>query len=135
VVALFNKYFLTALYTFNLGKYLMIKKASIYSLLLISTNCFAGANTGQFSAYTKIKNLFIEGSDISPVATLKFETNIPDAYKNDNCLSQYITIDLSTEKGKSMYSLALAAKMADKKIRVTLPFCSGTRPLVHSINL
>ncbi|MCL1127817.1 hypothetical protein [Shewanella surugensis] len=113
----------------------MLKKIPIYSLLLMSTNCFAGADAGQFSSYTKIQQLFIEGSETSPVATLKFETSIPDTHKNDDCLSQYITIDLSTEKGKSMYALALSARMAEKEIRVTLPFCSGTRPLVNSINL
>ena len=50
-------------------------------------------------------------------------------------LSDITNIDLSTEKGKSMYALALAARMADKEIRVTLPFCSGKRPLVNTINL
>ncbi len=113
----------------------MLKKISTYSLLFISTTCLAGTEAGQFSSYTKIKQLFIEGSETSPVATLKFETNIPDTHKNDECLSHYITIDISTEKGKSMYALALAARMADKEVRVTLPFCSGTRPLVNAINL
>jgi len=111
----------------------MFKSISICIIFFISTKCIAAA--GDFSPYTKISYLFIEGSDAAPVATLKFASNIPDSYKNENCLSQYITINLTTEKGKAMYALALAARMADKEIRVTLPLCSGSRPLVHAMNL
>jgi len=115
--------------------HIMFKSISTSILLLISIKSIAAP--GDFSPYSKISYLFIEGSDDAPVATLKFATNIPDSFKKDNCPSQYITIDISTDKGKAMYALALAARMADKEIRVTLPFCSasGTRPLVNAINL
>lgn len=111
----------------------MLKIVFIASLFLISNAAYSAA--GDWSPYSKISNIFIEGNDTVAIATITFATNIPDSYKNNDCLSNYITIDLSNEKGKSMYSLILAARLADKEVRVTLPFCSGPRPLVHQLNL
>ena len=111
----------------------MFRKVLILGLCLVSSYSYSAA--GQWSPYAKVSNIFIEGNDTAHVATLTFEPNIPDSYKNSSCLSNYITIDLSTEKGKSMYSLILAARMSDKKVRVSLPSCRGSRPLVHQLNM
>jgi len=111
----------------------VLRNIFITILFLVSSYTYSAA--GSWSPYSKISNIFIEGSDTVAVATLTFETNIPDSYKNPSCLSNYITIDLSNDKGRAMYSLVLAARLADKEIRVTLPFCSGPRPLVHQLNL
>ena len=111
----------------------MLKNIFITSLLFISSYSYSAA--GSWSPYSKISNIFIEGSDTVAVATITFATNIPDSYKNPSCLSNYITVDLSNEKGKAMYSHILAEELVDKEVRVTFPFCSAPRPLVHQLNL
>lgn len=111
----------------------MFKKIFSLSLILIST-C-SHSSPGSFTPFAKLSSVIIEGSDEAPVATIRFEGGIDSSYKNEACQSEHITVDISSEKGKSMYSMILSARMAGKEIRVTLPFCSGNRPLVNSVSL
>ena len=111
----------------------MFKHIFTIALLFMSANAFSAA--GDWTPKSKISNIDIEGNDIEHVATITFENAVPESYMNDACRSNYITVNLASEKGKSMYSLILAARLADKEVKVTLANCQGPRPLVGQINL
>jgi hypothetical protein len=83
----------------------------------------------------KIAEIVVEGGD-SGVALILIEGGVPLAYIPPECSSgssgNYNTIYLNTDKGRSMYSLALAAYMGGKSVRLSLS-CTDARPLITRI--
>ncbi|MCL1127497.1 hypothetical protein [Shewanella surugensis] len=57
----------------------MCKPWVIFSFMLFPTSIHAAAES--WSPYVTISELFIEGEDSTPRATLEFETPIPDSYQ------------------------------------------------------
>ncbi|HEY6528113.1 MAG TPA: hypothetical protein VIZ65_05425 [Cellvibrionaceae bacterium] len=83
----------------------------------------------------KIASIIVEGSD-SGSATILIEGGVPTDYIPSGCNTGgdniYNTIPLNTDKGKAVYSLALAAYLAGKPVKLAL-MCVGTRPLITHI--
>lgn len=83
----------------------------------------------------KISEIFIEGPDTGK-ALIVIEGGVPSAYIPPECNSgsdaSYNTVYLNTEKGRSIYSLALAAYMGGKPVKLALS-CTANRPLITHI--
>ncbi len=62
------------------------------------------------------------------------ENGVPSSYIPSECNNRYNQADLFTEHGKAVYSMALAAKMANKKVSLALN-CKGSRPRINLIRL
>lgn len=113
----------------------MNKIYSILGMLIVTFSMSSlAAAPGEWIPSTKIKNLFVEGSDESPVAVLTLNA-AHDEYKPEACQSAYITFSLVSEKGKSLYSAVLAAKLAEKNVSFTMQSCSGNRPIASRIRI
>lgn len=84
-------------------------------------------------SYYKISSLIVEKPNMA--ALLEIEGGLPSGLALTECDSQlrFLVIDLSSEIGKSIYSLALSARIADKPILLALGACSGSRPEVTHI--
>jgi hypothetical protein len=106
----------------------------IFSLCLFSLMSLADVSPGQWTGFSTINNLFIEGSDEDPMVIVELDS-IDDGYKPDNCKSRYITFHFNTAKGKSLYSMILASKLSGKSISFALINCHNDRPLVSAIRL
>ena len=111
--------------------------AFILISLIFSGNVFSEPAAGSWTVPSTIEYIFIEGSDSVPRATLVIDGGVDTGYQPTGCPSNYITIEIDNEKGKAIYAMVLAAKMAGKSIKVSLPTCDaiGTRPKVNSIGL
>jgi hypothetical protein len=91
------------------------------------------ANPGTWTPVPKkISGIIVEGTD-SGNALVLIEGGVPPEYIPSECRSggnaAYNTIPLNTDKGRGMYSLALAAYFAQKPILLAVQ-CAGTRPLI-----
>lgn len=84
----------------------------------------------------KIASIVVEGGD-SGNALIVIEGGVPADFIPPGCSAggdgTYNTIPLHTDKGKAVYSLALAAYLAGKPVRLALT-CVGTRPLITHIS-
>ena len=92
---------------------------------------FSCANPGSWiPASQKISTIIIENGK----ALIVLEGGIPSTYIPPECNSPYNQADLSTEHGKGIYSMALAAQLAGKKVSMALS-CSGSRPFITHFKL
>jgi len=80
----------------------------------------------------KISGIVIEGSDISGTALIIIEGGVQPDYIPTECNSKYNTVDLTTEKGRGILSMALSARMSDKPVKLALA-CKGNRPFITHI--
>jgi len=108
----------------------------IIVLIAITFSFSVYANPGSWMPESKkISEIIVEGGD-SGVALILIEGGVPPAYIPPECSSggngTYNTIYLNTDKGKGMYSLALAAYMGGKPVKLALS-CIGGRPLITHI--
>ena len=115
----------------------MIKKvinaSTLFSLFLTA---FVHANPGSWMPTEKsISSIIVEGDDNGRAIVL-IEGGVPSDYIPSECRSgsngTYNTIPLHTDKGRGMYSLALAAHASGKKVKLALS-CTGNRPLITHI--
>lgn len=111
----------------------LIKLAFLSALVIPN---FVHANPGSWMPTAKsISSIIIEGNDDGK-ALILIEEGVPSEYIPSECRnggnSIYNTIPLNTDKGRGMYSLALAAYASGKKIKLALS-CAGNRPLITHI--
>ena len=82
-----------------------------------------------------ISSIIVEGDDNGRALVL-IAGGVPSEYIPAACRSgsngTYNTIPLNTDKGKGMYSMALAAHASGKKVKLALG-CTGNRPLITHI--
>lgn len=115
----------------------MVKKillSSFLSALILPAVSLANPGTWMPTA-KNISSIFVEGDDNGKVAIL-IEGNVPSDYIPAECRSgeygTFNTIPLNTDKGRGMYSLALAAYTSGKPVTLALS-CIGNRPLITHI--
>lgn len=110
-----------------------------YLILLISLlSTLSHANPGAWTPnYQKISEIFIEGSETEGRALIVLEGGVPSSHIPPECNNKYNTVFLNNNKGRSIYSMTLAAYMSGKAIKVALT-CTSTsplRPLITNIRL
>ena len=88
------------------------------------------ANPGSWTPSNEINQIIIENG----IALIMMDGGVPSSYIPPSCNQPYNQADLSTEHGKAVYSLALSAKMANKKVSLVLN-CKGSRPNINLIRL
>lgn len=110
----------------------MFKKILITCLTVFSVQVFSD---GWMPTAKTIKEIIIEGSETSGTALIVIEGGVPADNIPSECNSAYNTVDLTTEKGRAILSIALAARISDKPVRLALTTCKGTRPLISHIML
>lgn len=108
------------------------------SLMALNTPGLLMANPGSWTPVPKkISGIIVEGND-SGSALILIEGGVPPAYIPTACRSggdsTYNTIPLNTDKGRGMYSLALAAYFSQKPVMLALT-CTGTRPLITHLQV
>lgn len=103
--------------------------------------CVFGVSFQSYSApggwaptYQNISEIIIEGNELDGKAFIVIEGGVPSDYIPPECNSPYNTVNLTSEKGRGILSLALAAYMGGKPVRVALS-CAGSRPLVTNIRM
>lgn len=107
-------------------------------LLLTAFPVLLHANPGSWTpVYQNISEIFIEGSESEGSALIVLEGGVPSSHIPSDCNSKYNTVFLSNDKGRSIYSMALAAYMSGKTIKVALACTSSrpSRPLITNIRL
>lgn len=112
-------------------------KLMLVTISLCATS-FASANPGAWMpAAKKISSIIVEGND-NGLALIIIEGGVPSEYIPAECRaggdSAYNTAYLNTSKGRGIYSMALAAYIAGKPVRLALS-CAGNRPLITHIQL
>ena len=113
----------------------MLKRVvvSVFAAML-SMQALSGS-PGTWAPSKTIGQLFIEGDDTNPRLTILTSSNIDPSYMPSDCQSTYLNVNLNTEKGKSLYSMLLAAKMANKMVAFVFTSCTGSRPNIHMMRL
>lgn len=114
----------------------MNKLFNLFMLFSISFTTISYAAPGSWMPTGKnISGIIVEGDDNGRALVL-IEGGVPSSHIPSSCNqggnSVYNTIPLNTEKGKGMYSMALAAFASGKKVKLALT-CSGNRPLITHI--
>lgn len=114
-----------------------MKKFSSALLIALIFPGLAFSSSGAWTPASKVKEIIIEGDD-SGRALIILVNPVPKEYIPSECSASgrasYNTIPLNTDKGKAMYSAAMAAQMAGKSLRFSLS-CAGISPLVNSLRL
>lgn len=98
--------------------------------LLSLFSCAASAQPGYWTPYQAIQTIIIENG----VALIVVKGGVPAEFIPTECNQAYNQANLSTEHGKAIYSLALAARLSDTPISMALE-CSGVRPSIKLIRL
>jgi len=88
------------------------------------------ANPGSWTPSNYISQIIIENG----IALILMEGGVPSNYIPAECKQSYNQADLATHHGKAVYSMALSAKMANKKVSLALN-CKGSRPNINLIRL
>ena len=104
--------------------------------LFFSSNVFS--NPGSWMPVAKnISSIIVEGDD-NGSALIIIKGGVPAEYIPADCSvggnGKYNTAPLNTDKGRGIYSMALAAYMAGKPVKLALS-CIGARPLITNIQL
>jgi hypothetical protein len=94
--------------------------------LLSVLSCTVFAQPGHWTPYQIIQTIIIENG----VALIVVEGDVPAEFIPAECNQA----NLSTEHGKAIYSLALAARLSDTPISMALE-CNGVRPSIKLIRL
>jgi hypothetical protein len=95
---------------------------------LLSFN--ASALPGSWTPYQPIATIIIENG----IALILTQGGVPAAFIPPACNQIYNQAVLSTEHGKAVYTLALAAYLANKPVSLALG-CNGSRPSIDLIRL
>ncbi len=98
--------------------------------LCILLSFYSVASPGSWAPSNNISSIIIENG----IALIIMENGVPSNYIPPECNQPYNQADLSTEHGKAVYSLALSAKMASKKVSLALN-CKGSRPNIKLIRV
>ena len=107
------------------------------ALITIAFSLSAYSNPGTWMPEPKkISQIIVEDGGADGSALIIIDGGVPPAYIPAGCgsggNSVYNTVYLNTDKGKSMYALALAAYMGGKPVKLALS-CTGARPLITHI--
>ncbi|MDX1303038.1 hypothetical protein [Photobacterium sp.] len=109
----------------------MLKK--YYFILFAFCSFHVTAQPGHWMPTAKkISGIVVEGIETSGKALIIIDEGVPDRFIPAECKSPYNTVDLTTEKGRGILSVALSARMADKPVKLALS-CIGARPLITHI--
>lgn len=108
-------------------------KILLFGCILISTQVFSSQG-GWMPIAKNIESIVVEGGSTGSSALIVIEGGVPADFIPTNCSSEYNTVDLTTDHGKSVLSIALAAKMAGKPIKLALA-CAGSRPFITHIRI
>lgn len=105
-------------------------------VVLLGLTFSVTANPGSWMPTAKkISEIIVEGGD-GGQAAIVIEGGVPATHLPEECRDggngTYNTIYLNTDKGKSIYSLALAAYLAGKPVKLALA-CTGSRPLITHV--
>jgi hypothetical protein len=98
--------------------------------LLSVLSCAAFAQPGHWTPYQSIQTIIIENG----IALIVVRGGVPTEFIPTECNQAYNQANLSTEHGKAIYSLALAARLSDTPISMALE-CNGVRPSIKLIRL
>jgi hypothetical protein len=109
---------------------------SLIGVLLFVSTMTVHSNPGAWMPEAKkIVEIIVEGGDEGR-ALIVIEGNVPSDYVPEGCKvgddRAYNTVYLNTDKGKSIYSLALTAYMSGKPVKLAVG-CIGARPLITHI--
>lgn len=109
----------------------------VFVFLTLSLSAFG--NPGSWTpSYQKISGIMVEGPEENGRAIILIEGGVPNNYVPDGCndgtMGTYNTVYLNTEKGRAIYSMALAAYLSEKSVKLALD-CAGARPLITHIRL
>ncbi len=106
-------------------------------LLPFTLQSFAG---GGWTTDKHISGILIEGTKTNGVALITLEGGVPaDKLPDSSCTSPYNMVSLQSEMGRGILSVALAADMAGRKVRIALGYdedsglCPSTRPVIKHI--
>lgn len=99
-------------------------------LIVFSSIASAGGGTWMPEA-KKIKHIIIEAN----TALVVIDGGVPSGNIPETCSSGYNTIDLTTEGGRAMLSVALSARVSGEPVKLVLTCFSATRPLITHIQL
>ncbi len=110
----------------------------LYKYLFLSIIClpmYCFSNPGSWTpSYQKIANILVEGGNTGSSALIVIEGGVPSTHIPSACNSGYNTADLTTEHGRSIYTLALAAYMSGKPVKMALA-CAGSRPFITHLKI
>lgn len=109
-------------------------------LLMASLIFFSGyisATPGDWMPEAKIiESIIVHPGPVNAEALIVIEGGVPASHIPSECNAPHNTVDLTTEHGKSVFSIALAARLAEKPVRLALSCTdNGNRPLITSILL
>ncbi len=96
--------------------------------LFLSASAFS--NPGSWTPYQKIASLIVENG----MGIIVVEGGVPNNYVPPECNQQYNQVDLATDHGRAIYSMALAARLAGQPISMALG-CFNGRPLINLMRL
>ena len=120
----------------SIGNLKMRKYILILSLLTFSLQSFA---LGGWTGYQTITGIIIEGPEPG-YALVTVEGGVPvgNLPLSSGCSSVYNSVSLATERGRAILSAALAARLADKPVRLALGTtaegtCPHERPQINNI--
>jgi len=107
-------------------------KKIIIGLMILASTQFAFAAA---TKVTKIKDIYVYADYI----VMKMEAKHSSAGCTRNAANEYLYLATNTDGGKKMYSAALSAYVAGKKVRFGFSGCStwgaGTIPKAYGISL
>lgn len=111
-----------------------MKNLLTISCFILVAICFtAHANPGSWiPEKRKILEVIVEGGE-GGEAIIYFEGGLPAAYIPSSCsASPNNTVYLNNDRGRSIYSLVLAAYLAGKPVTIALS-CNGSIPVINHI--
>jgi len=110
-----------------------MKKRFIPFCLAFYSGTVLSASAGDWTVASEINKIFIEGGNDNPILTLELKNDPSDDYKPQDCKSHYLNADLSSDKGKALYSLVLALKLSGKPVSFTFSGCFSDRPKINQV--
>jgi hypothetical protein len=109
----------------------MYKNIFLVLIALLSFQALSNGGSWMPTA-KKISGIVVEGGETNGTALIIIDGGVPDDFIPSECKSPYNTIDLTTEKGRGILSVALSARMSDKPVKLALT-CKGNRPFITHI--
>ncbi|TQV69647.1 hypothetical protein FKG94_22910 [Exilibacterium tricleocarpae] len=118
------------------GESKMLKSPLLIVSLLFFSGYISAAPGELMPVAKKIDSIMIQAGAVNPEALIVIEGGVPVTHIPSECNAPHNTVDLTTEHGKSVFSMALAARLAEKPVRLALSCTSnGDRPLIKNILL
>jgi len=114
----------------------MVKVVNSLVCMAIIFSCSVKAESGAWMPEAKkIESIIVEGGD-SGSALILINGGVPKEFIPEECRSGtnslYNTTPLNTDKGRGIYSLALAAHASGRLVKLAVS-CIGNRPLITHI--